>query len=110
VWAIQHSGKLRARQTAEILAESIESEEGLMAAEGLMPDDDLVTWSQELASTPDDTMLVGHLPFMSRLASKLLAGDEAIGLFKFQPSSVLCLERTPEDGWHALYFITPDLL
>ena len=59
----------------------------------------------DLGSGTEDVMLVGHLPFMSRLASKLLTGDEAAGLFKFGPSSLLCLERTAEDGWHVVCFL-----
>lgn len=104
VQSICHSGKLRAQQTAEILAERVDSAQGVMMAEGLMPDDDPKSLGRELGSATEDIMLVGHLPFMSRLASTLLTGDEAVEFFRFQPSSVLCLERTAEDGWQVVYF------
>jgi phosphohistidine phosphatase len=109
VRAIEHSGKLRAKETAQIIAKGVESDEGVVEAEGLMPDDDVGTRVQDLKNATDDTVLVGHLPFISKLASKLLTGDETAGLFRFEPSSVLCLERTEDGDWQVLYFLSGSL-
>ena len=53
-----HSGKTRARQTAEIWAEtlSVQAE----AAGGLAPGDDPAIWADGVGD--EDLMLVGHLP------------------------------------------------
>ncbi|MHC4639005.1 MAG: phosphohistidine phosphatase SixA, partial [Planctomycetota bacterium] len=57
-----HSGKLRAAQTAEILAETVEVEKDCLAREGLRPNDDVSTIADELEAYDTDLMIVGHLP------------------------------------------------
>lgn len=57
---IFHRGKLRARQTAEALAEGISSGE-IEQADGLAPLDDPCIWKDRLKEELEDVMLVGHL-------------------------------------------------
>ena len=59
---IVHSGKLRAKQTAEVLAEHLKPTKWLMTSKDLEPLADPGIWKNHLAETPKDTMLVGHLP------------------------------------------------
>jgi phosphohistidine phosphatase len=66
--------------------------------------------AQEAATWTEDVMLVGHLPFMGKLASRLIGGSEEAELIAFQPGSVACLERKPEGGWTLLWMVRPDLL
>ncbi len=108
VRSIQHSGKLRAQQTAEILGSRIVSKEGVAPAPGLCPNDDTQPWSRELADSEEDLALVGHLPFVSRLASRLLTGEENREVVEFRTSSVLCLRRNDDGAWRISYFVTPD--
>ncbi|MFQ5905488.1 MAG: phosphohistidine phosphatase SixA [bacterium] len=108
VRAIEHSGKLRAQQTAGIVASAVESEKDVAKADGLLPDDDVETRARELSHVDGDIMLVGHLPFLSKLASRLLTGDETQAIVNFKPSSLLCLERTDEGTWRVSFLITPD--
>jgi len=68
---ILHSGKLRAEQTAEILAEYLHPD-SVSATDGLNPLDDPALWAGRLKETDEDLMLVGHLPHMSNLAALLL--------------------------------------
>jgi phosphohistidine phosphatase len=110
VRAVEHSGKLRAQQTAEIIAARLRVDEGVVQADGLMPNDEVNPWARELNRAESDVMLVGHLPFVSRLAARLLTGGEERSLLKFVPSSVLCLEQDIEGDWRVSYFITPDQL
>jgi phosphohistidine phosphatase len=72
---IYHSEKLRARQTAEILAENIHPAGSFEQIEGLKPLDNPTIWSDRLQTDLGDVMLVGHLPHIDRLASLLLTGD-----------------------------------
>src|SRR5947207_394018 len=60
VTRIWHSGKTRARQTAEIWGQAL----GAPAeqVEALAPLDDPSVWATRLASEEQDLMLVGHLP------------------------------------------------
>jgi phosphohistidine phosphatase len=56
-------------------------------------------------------MIVGHLPFLSRLASTLLIGDETVALVAFRNGGVVCLERGEEKGrWRLTWAVVPELL
>jgi phosphohistidine phosphatase len=106
---VLHSGKTRAQQTAEILAREIGAGAPLQAASGLNPLDDPEDWAQQVDASTEDVMLVGHLPFMSKLISRLLVGDAEIGVVALEPGSVVCLER--DDGhWTITWMLRPALL
>ncbi len=69
--AIRHSGKKRARQTAEIFAEALLGEMSKTEPiSGIDPLDDVAAVANTL-KTGDNLMLVGHLPFMERLTGFL---------------------------------------
>ncbi len=106
---VLHSGKTRAQQTAEILACEIARGAPLQAVRGMNPLDDPEPWAEQIDSWTEDVMLVGHLPFMSRLVSRLLVGKADVGLVTFEPGSVVCLER---DGghWTVAWMLRPLLL
>jgi len=105
-----HSGKTRAAQTAEALAEVVRVGTEAAAHDGLAPNDDVVAIRDELASSRHDVMIVGHLPFLSKLASLLLAGDETAGTVAFQQGGVVCLEQGAEDEWQINWMVIPELL
>ena len=90
---ILHSGKLRAQETADVFTEMIKPAEGDEPSDGLAPDDDPGVWVRRLASEKADLMLVGHLPHLSRLTTRLLAGDEDRDLVAFRNSGVVALDR-----------------
>jgi len=52
----------------------------------------------------------GHLPFMSKLVSALVAGDEEAPMVAFQPGSMVCVERDSEGRWQIVWMIRPDTL
>ncbi len=59
----------------------------------------------------EDTILVGHLPLMSKLTSRLVAGDEEETVVHFKPGAVACLERGKNGGgWTVQWFVRPELL
>lgn len=106
---IEHSGKKRARQTAEILAAALAPGDGVDEVEGLKPLDD-VTAVAAAVETRDDLMLVGHLPFMSRLTSFLIVGAVEPPVFKFQNGGIVCLDRGGDDsGWVVKWALMPDI-
>ena len=107
---ILHSGKRRAEQTAEVLAAALGPELQAEARAGLNPNDSTAGVAQEAAGWEQDTMLVGHLPFMARLASRLIAGREDAGVVAFRPGSVVCLERTDQRAWTIAWMLRPELL
>ena len=63
---IVHSGKKRARETAEILASLLPPAGGLEPRNGMNPLDDVRTFADSL-ELDKNVMLVGHLPFLERL-------------------------------------------
>ena len=106
---IVHSGKARARQTAEILAQSVLWDVELETTPDMNPDDPVDPWMDKLADLTEDTMLVGHLPFLSRLATRLIVGADDSEVIKFPAGTVACLERTEEGKWVVAVVVTPGL-
>ncbi len=102
-----HSEKLRAIQTAQILGEMISTE--IVKKEGLAPNDPVARWLEELNSRVEDIMIVGHLPFLQKLASLLLVGDESFPIIAFRPGGVVCLERE-ERKWATVFLVPPELV
>jgi len=109
VGQIRHSGKTRAQQTAAILGEALSPPGGVVAAPGLAPKDDVRPVAEALALEARAVMLVGHLPFMARLAGLLLTGDPGRAVIKFRKSGIVCLARE-DDGWQVAWFLTPELV
>jgi len=108
---IEHSGKLRARETAEILAAYLEPSEGLHEVEGIAPMDSIRPTAERLASSVMDVMIVGHLPHLSRLATRLLGAEhEDDGIVGFQMGGVVCLERDDAEHWAVAWMVVPELL
>lgn len=92
---IVHSGKKRARQTADIYAAALSPENGIGTRSDMNPLDDVRAFS---AHVPLDQgiMLVGHLPFMERLIGFLVCGNPDQLVFKLQNSGIVCLDRIPQ--------------
>jgi phosphohistidine phosphatase len=109
VGQIKHSVKTRARKTADIFAAALNPAGGVMEAEGLKPMDDVISFAASL--NPDThTMLVGHLPFMERMASYLVTGSIDQPIFKFQNSGIVCLDKDPESGlWIIVWTLMPNI-
>lgn len=105
---IVHSGKLRAKQTAEVLAEHLNLPKGVMTDENLEPLADPKIWKERLAETTEDIMLVGHLPHLSKLVSSLLVDDENREVVAFKMGCIVCLKRDQQRRWTIQWMITPE--
>ncbi|MBI3046741.1 MAG: histidine phosphatase family protein [Acidobacteria bacterium] len=64
---IWHSGKLRARQTAELFWRACNPLAGFSAEPGLQPDDPPARMRDRLAGESRSVVLVGHMPNLARL-------------------------------------------
>src|SRR5262245_63027656 len=74
---ILSSPYLRAKQTAEIDAQILKTPEGVQLSDTLTPEGDprqLIEVVQSDDRAPQDIVLVGHEPYLSRLISTLLTG------------------------------------
>jgi phosphohistidine phosphatase len=70
---------LRARQTAEIVAGELKLKKRLQISDALAPggnEKDLLWQLNESQPAPENVLLVGHEPYLSRLISLLISGDE----------------------------------
>ncbi len=106
---VVHSGKKRAQQTAELLAAALAPRCSAQAHPGLDPHDPPEELAAHLAACSEDTMVVGHLPFLARLAMHLVGGAHE-ELISFRPGTALCLERMESSRWSLAWMIPPELL
>ena len=100
-----HSGKKRARATAEIVA-GVLGVPAPVARDGLSPNDPIVPIADLIETENEPLMLVGHLPFVSRLVGYLTTGkDEAI--IDFGEAAAAYLERDDDGRWHLAWQFDP---
>ncbi|MCB2180906.1 MAG: phosphohistidine phosphatase SixA [Desulfobulbaceae bacterium] len=105
---IAHSGKKRALQTAEIYNDMLQPSQGIIALSGIKPLDDVPAFAETL-DNDKNMMLVSHLPFLEKLTSCLVAGNENICVFKFQNGGIVCLDKLPETSWVIKWALMPQV-
>lgn len=105
-----HSGKMRAKQTAEIIAGALRIP-GLYVqpVQGLNPSDDVRPWAERISAEKEDLMLVGHLPFLERVTSFLLCGNENAKLVLFRYGAIVCLDQKEDKRWAVRWILTPEM-
>jgi phosphohistidine phosphatase len=92
--AIWHSGKLRARQTAEPFRRLCSPLAEFAAIRGLQPDDPPDWIRDKLIGESRDVMLVGHMPSLPRLLHLLVGGTSESPSSDFPLHGLVALERT----------------
>lgn len=105
---IYHSGKLRAKQTAEVLAEVLKIS-NLAEMKGLNPLDEPEIVADEIAKEQSSIVIVGHLPHLGKLASLLLCGDKNMKIVSFQMAGIVCLHKE-ERIWSVKWAVIPEIL
>ena len=105
-----HSGKLRARQSAELLAGQTLPGGAPEPISGIAPNDSVTAFARDADVWEQDTLVVGHLPFLARLVALLVTGDPDREVVSYRPGSVVCLERNATDGWAVRWMLRPELL
>jgi len=107
---VLHSGKLRAKQTAEILSEHLKIENGISETDSIAPLDNPLIWAERLKDRTTSLMLVGHLPHLAKLSSLLLCGDMEKNVVAFRMGGIVCLKRDDTGKWSLQWMITPEIL
>ena len=105
--AIEHSGKTRALQTAQILCGTAGSDARLKVNPDLAPDADPLSMSTYLDAADDHTLAVGHLPNLELVTSRLLMGRDDLCPVRFSTGTVVCLERADKGAWLLTWAISP---
>jgi len=101
-----HSKKLRSAQTAQILLNSLPPAE-LIERSDINPNDPVDKIEKEILNLNMGLMIVGHLPFLQKLLSKLITGTETYQLVKFVNSAVIALDY--QKSWQISWIITPEI-
>jgi phosphohistidine phosphatase len=108
VW---HSGKLRAKQTAEAFWRACNALAELSASRDLQPDDPPAWIRDRLRAEPRDVLIAGHFPHLPRLL-ELLVGTRPDWVPAHQPASFplhgAVALQTVDDGetWTELWRIS----
>src|SRR5512136_315471 len=105
---IFHSGKRRAEQTAGMIAAALDLP--VQLGQGLNPNDDIRPWVERISAEAEDLMIVGHLPFLEKLASFLVSGNEGAKAVLFRYSAIVCLEKKEAGRWAVDRVIKPEML
>jgi phosphohistidine phosphatase len=103
-----HSGKTRAKQTAEIIADILCKGITPAVRDDISPLDDASSVAGYIMSVKKDSMVVGHLPHLSRLTSLLVTGSESNDIVGFKQGGVVCLSQAGE-RWVISWMIIPEL-
>jgi phosphohistidine phosphatase len=99
--AIWHSGKLRARQTAEIFWKACNPLAPLTAERGLLPGDPSQWIRDRLIGEGRTILIVGHMPYLPRLL-QMLTGARDERAVSFPLHGCVALE-TDGDQWKEIW-------
>jgi phosphohistidine phosphatase len=101
---------MRAKQTAKIIASALKiPDPSVQSVQGLNPNDDIRPWAERISKEREELMLVGHLPFLERLTSFLLCGDENARLVLFRYGAIVRLDQKEDKRWALRWILTPEL-
>lgn len=107
---VLHSGKLRAQQTAELLANRLAPGVTPRPADGLSPNDDpqiIADRLQPERSESSAVILVEHLPHLPRLVGLLAAGNADLHPVRFRNAGVVRLSW--DQRWAVDWILWPEL-
>jgi phosphohistidine phosphatase len=105
-----HSGKARARQTAEIMASGLNPGVTPVEKQGLSPMDDVNEIAGQINEREKDLMIAGHLPHLANLTSLLVAGSESIPVVGFRQGGIVCLEKGGRSRWTIVWLLVPEIV
>lgn len=107
---IFHSEKARARETAQLLSTALATPYEFEILTELDPTAPIEPVARIIHALESDTMFVGHMPFMGRLISKLIAGTENLDTVLFKTGTIACLEQLEQTHWIVRWVLNPELL
>jgi len=106
VW---HSPLVRARETAERLAQHLGLSAPLVATAGLAPAANSGVIARRIKSLRASALIVGHEPQLSALATLLVTGADGPPAFVMKKSALLALEPAGA-RWAVRWLVSPELL
>ncbi|MFA5261155.1 MAG: phosphohistidine phosphatase SixA [Candidatus Omnitrophota bacterium] len=104
---IYHSQKERARETARILKDIFCPQARLEEKEGLAPNDRTEPLAGRINQETENICVVGHLPFVSCLVSRLVTGCDNKTLVHFRTGTAAVLEKSAAGQWDIHSVVQP---
>jgi phosphohistidine phosphatase len=104
---VYHSGKTRAAQTAQIIHDVVCPAAGITTRQDMSPNASTNTLFSDIAMWNTNALVVGHIPFLERLVSRLLTDDETKEIHGMPTASAAFLEKDKEGHWRMVSFLTP---
>lgn len=105
---MMHSGKARAKQTAELLMPAFGVHGVAVVHAGLNPKDAPTQIMEALEAQPEHTAVVGHMPSLGRLAAALVTGDDGNSVVISRPGTLVGLERDEQGEWGIILMLRPE--
>ena len=102
---IWHSGYPRAAQTSEPIAQVIPGAV-VQAHEGLRPFDRTRPIAKQIKQYSGDLMIVGHEPFLGKLAARLVTGRASREIVKLDKPSIVCLDDGGRGEWRVRWMLS----
>lgn len=107
---IMHSPKVRAKESAGIIHQTIAPHLALVQLEGILPMDPVETVASMMGVWNADVMIIGHQPFLGNLAAYLLTGRTNGVSIHISTATMVCLERASSGFWRMEWMMPPALL
>lgn len=103
---VVHSGKVRAQQTAEILAGHLAPKAIPQHLPGLNPNDDPGSVVTYVNAETDNTLIAGHMPSVG-LIVRALVPNAPVEYMNFATGMVVTLTRDAHETWRISGKVTP---
>jgi phosphohistidine phosphatase len=103
---IWHSGKMRARETAEAYWRRCNPLAAFSATRGLQPTDPTQWISDVIGGESREIMLVGHFPHLPRLLGCLLSADSEAAPVEFPLNGIVALDAV-KGRWEERWRLSP---
>jgi phosphohistidine phosphatase len=110
VTQIIHSGKTRARQTAESLTAAFGSVGKPRVEPNLAPMDSPDPLLKRLKKQSDNMAVIGHMPYLGKLVAWLITGNENSAVVSPRPGTLVVLERDEHGRWSVICMLRPEHL
>jgi phosphohistidine phosphatase len=105
--AIWHSGKTRARETADAWRRIVNPGAEFLAVPGITPDDDLDAIVAMIDGDERDIAVASHMPFLPMLLHRLTTGRRDRMSVWFPLNGCVALERGENNLWRAVWEVAP---